>query len=125
MPPSLPQRTRVYQCHHLDSTRWDDVVPRPDDIIITTSLKAGTTWTQRIISLLVFQSPALPNTLHWVSPWPDARFIMTKAEMTGVVEGVEHRRFLKSHLPLDGLPYSPRTTYPHAAPRPPHPFTPT
>jgi hypothetical protein len=21
--PALPQRTRVYQCHHLDSTRWD------------------------------------------------------------------------------------------------------
>src|SRR5260370_23488114 len=83
---SLPQRTRVYQCHHLDSTRWDGVVPRPDDIIITTSLKAGTTWTQRIVSLLVFQSPKLPNTLHWVSPWPDARFIMTKAEMTGIVE---------------------------------------
>ena len=103
--PSLPQRTRVYQCHHLDSTRWDGVVPRPDDIIITTSLKAGTTWTQRIVSLLVFQTPGLPNTLHWVSPWPDARFIMTKAEMQAVVESVEHRRFLKSHLAFDGLPY--------------------
>ena len=103
--PSLPQRTRVYQCHHLDSTRWDGVAPRPDDIIITTSLKAGTTWTQRIVSLLVFQTPGLPNTLHWVSPWPDARFIMTKAEMQAVVESVEHRRFLKSHLAFDGLPY--------------------
>jgi hypothetical protein len=30
----LPQRTRVYLCHHLDSTRWDDVV-------ITTSLKGA------------------------------------------------------------------------------------
>ena len=107
----LPQRTRVYRCHHLDSTRWDDVVPRPDDIVITTSLKAGTTWTQRIVSLLVFQTTRLPNTLHWVSPWPDARFIMTKAEMTGIVEGVEHRRFLKTHLPLDGLPYWPSTKY--------------
>ena len=73
MPAPFPQRTRVYRCHHLDSTRWDDVVPRPDDIIITTSLKAGTTWTQRIVSLLVFQTLDLPKTLHWVSPWPDAR----------------------------------------------------
>src|SRR5713101_7149814 len=107
----LPQRTRVYRCHHLDSTRWDSVVPRSDDIIITTSLKAGTTWTQRIVSLLVFQTTQLPNTLHWVSPWPDARFINTKAEMQTVVEGVRHRRFLKSHLALDGLPYWESTKY--------------
>src|SRR5262245_56206870 len=105
MPPSLPQRTRVYRCHHLDSTRWDEVVPRKDDIIITTSLKAGTTWTQRIVSLLVFQKLELPNTLHWVSPWPDSRFIIGRDEMRGVVEGLTHRRFLKTHLPLDALPY--------------------
>ena len=105
MPPALPQRNRIYRCHHLDSTRWDDVVPRPDDIIITTSLKAGTTWTQRIVSLLVFQTTGLPNTLHWVSPWPDCRFIVGRAEMRAIVEGLEHRRFLKTHLALDALPY--------------------
>src|SRR5438067_7051901 len=94
--PTIPQRTRVYRCHHLDSTRWDDIVPRPDDIVITTSLKAGTTWTQRIVSLLVLQTLELPNMLHWVSPWPDCRFIIGRAEMRAVVEGVQHRRFLKS-----------------------------
>ena len=105
MPESLPQRTRVYRCHHLDSTRWDEVVPRPDDVIIATSLKAGTTWTQRIVSLLVFQTVDLPKTLHWVSPWPDCRFIIGRADMKEVVEGLTHRRFLKTHLPLDALPY--------------------
>src|SRR5258705_10932913 len=105
MPASLPQRTRIYRCHHLDSTRWDDVVPRPDDIVITTSLKAGTTWTQRIVSLLVFQSVELPGTLHFCSPWVDARWIGGRAEMRELVEGVPHRRFFKSHLPLDALPY--------------------
>jgi aryl sulfotransferase len=111
----LPERTRVYRCHHLDSTRWDLVVPRPDDIVITTSLKAGTTWTQRIVSLLVFQTRELPNTLHWVSPWPDCRFIGGSAEMQVIVESVEHRRFLKSHLPLDGLPYRESTKYVYVA----------
>jgi aryl sulfotransferase len=101
----LPQRTRTYRCHHLDSTRWDEVVPRPDDVIIATSLKAGTTWTQRIVSLLVFQTVELPKTLHWVSPWPDCRFIIGRADMKEVVEGLTHRRFLKTHLPLDALPY--------------------
>ena len=47
-----PERTRTYQNHHLDSTRWDAVTPRPDDIIITTAYKAGTTWTQRIVAAL-------------------------------------------------------------------------
>jgi aryl sulfotransferase len=108
---TFPQRTHVYQCHHLDSTRWDDIVPRPDDIVITTSLKAGTTWTQRIVSLLVFQTVALPNTLHWVSPWPDSRFVIPRAEMAEVVESLRHRRFLKSHLALDGLPYRESTKY--------------
>ena len=111
MPVRLPERTRVYRCHHLDSMRWDDVVPRPDDIIISTSLKAGTTWTQRIVSLLVFQTRELPKTLHWVSPWPDCRFIVGRTHMRVVVEGLEHRRFLKSHLPLDALPYWETTKY--------------
>ena len=41
--PDLPERSRVYQCHHFDSTRWDFLERRPDDIIIATSYKAGTT----------------------------------------------------------------------------------
>jgi hypothetical protein len=36
----LPQRTRVYLCHHLDSTGWDDVV-------ITTSLKGAWAWSTK------------------------------------------------------------------------------
>ena len=57
------------------------------------------------MSLLVFQTLELPNTLHWVSPWPGCRFIIGRAEMRAVVEGLTHRRFLKSHLALGGLPY--------------------
>ena len=49
-----PERTRVYRNHHLDSLRWDGVVPRDDDIVITTAYKAGTTWTQRIVAALLF-----------------------------------------------------------------------
>ena len=49
-----PQRTRTYQNHHLDSTRWDEVELRPGDILISTSYKAGTTWTQTIVGHLIF-----------------------------------------------------------------------
>jgi hypothetical protein len=49
-----PPRTRTYRSHHLDSTRWDHLTLRSGDIVIATSMKAGTTWMQRIVSLLVF-----------------------------------------------------------------------
>ena len=50
--PVHPPADREYRNHHLDSTRWDDFVPRDDDIVITTAYKAGTTWTQRIVAAL-------------------------------------------------------------------------
>src|SRR5581483_12509020 len=40
--PTLPNRTRIYRHHHLDSTRWDAVRQRPGDIVVSTSAKAGT-----------------------------------------------------------------------------------
>src|SRR5437879_5680814 len=40
-----------------DSRRWNLFEPRDGDIVIGTFAKCGTTWTQRIVDLLVFQSP--------------------------------------------------------------------
>ena len=51
----LPTRTRHYQNAVMNSAKWDSFIPRPDDIIITTSYKAGTTWLQGICAALVFQ----------------------------------------------------------------------
>jgi aryl sulfotransferase len=101
----LPQRTRVYQNHHLDSTRWDRYAPRPDDVIISTSYKAGTTWTQRIVSLLVLGAGPLPSPLGAISPWIDSRFFEPEEPMYERIEAQTHTRFLKSHLPLDAIPY--------------------
>ena len=36
MPTKLPKLERVYQNHHLDSTRWDRYTVRDGDIIIAT-----------------------------------------------------------------------------------------
>ena len=107
-----PERTRVYQNHHLDSTRWDVIVPRPDDIVVTTSYKSGTTWMQQILLYLLHgDEDPLPDT-RALSPWPDARFMGTnKQQLADMSEGLLGRRFFKSHLPLDGLPYWPDAKY--------------
>ena len=57
----LPQRSRLYQNHHFDSTRWDWFETRPDDIVVGTSYKAGTTWTQAILANLLFPDGSFPD----------------------------------------------------------------
>ena len=108
---AVPQRTRVYQNHHLDSTRWDGFVPRDDDIIVTTAYKAGTTWTQRIVAALVLGPGPLPDGLNQLSPWLDARFMGPLDDMLTSLDGQTHRRFVKSHLAADGLPFYPQAKY--------------
>ena len=109
MPGSAPERTREYRNHHLDSTRWDGVVPRDDDIIITTAYKAGTTWTQRIVAALIF-GPG-PVDLKFASPWVDARFHGPIEPLLAELEGQRHRRFMKSHLAADGMRFFPQAKY--------------
>lgn len=49
-----PQKAGELHSNHFDSTIWNDLVFRDDDIVISTSLKSGTTWVQQIISQLIF-----------------------------------------------------------------------
>jgi aryl sulfotransferase len=111
MKADLPNPTREYKNHHLDSTRWHAFQPREDDIIVTTSYKSGTTWMQQILHLLIFKDTpdALPMGL--VSPWIDARFHGPLEDVIKGIEAQNHRRFVKSHLPFDGLPYYPQAKY--------------
>jgi len=88
----------------MDSTRWDHFTPRPDDIVITTSYKAGTTWMQAICAALVFQAPEPPAAQDDLSPWLDALFAPID-EVIELLDGLENRRYLKTHLPLDGIRY--------------------
>jgi aryl sulfotransferase len=107
---AIPQRVRTYRNWILDSTRWDQYVPREGDVLISTSYKSGTTWMQRIVSLLLFGAGPLPAGLFDLSPWVDNRFSPVE-ELREKLERQEHRRFVKSHLPLDALPYYPQVRY--------------
>ena len=90
-----PRRTRTYRSHHLDSERWDHVTLRPGDVVISTSMKAGTTWMQRIMSLLVFGTGPLPAPLVTLSPWIDAAFLGDVDGVVASIEAQQHQRFLK------------------------------
>lgn len=104
---------RVVQTFHMDSTRWDSYRPRTGDIVVATYPKCGTTWTQRILSLLIFQSPE-PRPLT-ISPWLDERFLGPLEDSLTQLEAQTHRRFLKSHLPFDALPHPPGVKFIHVA----------
>lgn len=108
---SSPVRERVYLSHHRDSRRWDAYRPRAGDVIISTASKSGTTWTQRILSLLVFGAGDLPDALARISPCLDQWFMGKLADEVARIEAQQHKRFLKSHLPLDGLPFFPEVLY--------------
>ena len=93
-----------------DNARWDGFAFRDGDIVISTPPKCGTTWTQMICALLIFRKPHFDKPLDQISPWLD----MTTRTVESVVTDLEaqtHRRFIKTHTPLDGLPFDERVTY--------------
>jgi aryl sulfotransferase len=104
----------------LDSTRWQAFIPRDDDIVISTSYKSGTTWTQAIVRELIIHAmqqaditdPAQFPADNASSLWPDCRFREgSPDELHATLEAQPHRRFLKTHLALDGLPIYARVKY--------------
>lgn len=99
---------------YCDSRQWDAYRPRDGDVVIATAPKVGTTWTQQIVNLLIFQNVE-PRPLMMISPWFDCRIQMPPEMMMQIIEGQDHRRFLKSHLPMDGLPIYSETRYIHVA----------
>lgn len=107
--PVWPRKTRELHNHHFDSTVWNDFRFRPDDIVIGTYAKSGTTWTQQIVSQLIFTGAEDVNVSE-LSPWLDLR-VPPKDVKLSAVEAQVHRRFLKTHLPVDALVFSQEAKY--------------
>ena len=105
---------KIYKTWTTDGARWQHYRPRDGDIIIATYPKCGTTWMQRIVDLLTHQSPEARPILE-VSAWIDMCFGPPVDFVIEQIEAQKHRRFLKSHLPFDGLPHFDQVRYIHVA----------
>ncbi|MEH0840855.1 sulfotransferase domain-containing protein [Micromonospora sp. CPCC 205711] len=101
---------RRYRTGLTDSSWWDGFTFRPDDIVVSTPSKCGTTWAQMICALLVHGSAELPAPLTVLSPWLDMR-LRPAREVRDALDRQTHRRIIKTHTPLDGLPAAPGVTY--------------
>lgn len=108
-----PKKIREIHNHHMDSTIWNDFQFRDDDIIIATYGKSGTTWMQQIVAQLIFngeENLSVPE----MSPWLDLRF-PPKEEKLAAMEAQSHRRFIKTHLPVDAFVFNPSVKHIYVA----------
>ena len=104
-----PRKTREMHNHHFDSTVWNDFAFRPNDIVIATYGKSGTTWLQQIVAELLFKDTNEMSVAE-MSPWLDLR-VPPKPVKLEALEAQTHRRFIKTHLSVDALVYSPIAKY--------------
>lgn len=104
-----PRKTRELQNHHFDSTIWNDFRFREDDVVVSTYAKSGTTWMQQIVGQILF-GPDPELAVSEMSPWVDLR-VPPKAVKLPEIEAQTHRRFLKTHLPVDALVFSSQAKY--------------
>ncbi|MCB9796383.1 MAG: amino acid adenylation domain-containing protein [Alphaproteobacteria bacterium] len=108
--PPVPGRQRIYRSELTDSTRWERFKPRPGDVFVCTMEKHGTTWTQTLCAMLLAGRSELPAPLAELSPWFDG-LERPVEEAVALLEAQYGRRVIKTHTPLDGLPYYPQCTY--------------
>jgi len=104
-PPLRHYKTAVW-----DSARWEGFARRGDDVLICTPYKSGTTWMQMICALLIFRTADLPLPLAEISPWMELR-AAPDGQVHAMLDAQSHRRFIKTHTPLDGLPWDARNRH--------------
>jgi len=108
-PTAWPRKTRELHNHHMDSTVWNGFRFRPGDVVVATYGKSGTTWVQQVVGQLLLggrEDVDVPE----LSPWLDLR-VPPKEVKLAALEAQRHRRFVKTHLPVDALVFSSDARY--------------
>lgn len=104
-----PVKRREMQNHHFDSTVWNAFNFRDGDVVIATYGKSGTTWTQQIVGQILSDG-AGDIAINESSLWLDLR-VPPNDEKLSLYEAQVGRRFMKTHLPVDALVFSPKAKY--------------
>jgi aryl sulfotransferase len=104
---TYPRAVRRYRSEA--NERWEGFAHQPGDVVVSTRSKCGTTWVQVICLLLVHGAP-LPAPLAELSPWLDWD-VEPLAAVRDRLAAQDHRRVIKTHTPLDGLPLRADVTY--------------
>ncbi|HET7474592.1 MAG TPA: sulfotransferase domain-containing protein [Dermatophilaceae bacterium] len=99
-----------YRTVVFDSARWEGFRFRGGDIVISTPPKCGTTWMQTCCAMLVLDTVQFDRPLARISPWLDMQ-TNARSDVVENLEAQSHRRIIKTHTPLDGLPFDERVTY--------------
>ena len=100
-----------------NTDRWENFSLRDGDIFICTPSKSGTTWMQAICAHIVFKDTEFYAPIGEISPWYDVDGTAVE-DIVAKLEAQTHRRIIKSHTPLDGMPYFENATYVHVARNP-------
>jgi aryl sulfotransferase len=108
-----PSKSREVRNFTSDSARWNDIRFREGDIVVASYAKTGTTWVQQIVAQLIFGGePEIE--IQAISPFVDSH-VGEREDLLAMLESQNHRRFMKTHLPLDALVFSPRAKYLYVA----------
>jgi hypothetical protein len=94
---------RRYSEEDADNARWEGFAFRPGDVVISAPSKSGTTWTQLLVALVLFDGPDFPEPVGKMSLWMEQK-TRPVAEAHAVFAAQPHRRFIKTHTPIDGVP---------------------
>lgn len=97
-----PCCNKIYISAIIDNTRWNNYKPRAGDFIISTSYKSGTTWMQAILANLLIDKSEFK--LSDLSPWYE-KLTIPLEYVNKILEGQDHPRIIKTHLPIDAIPY--------------------
>jgi aryl sulfotransferase len=101
---NIPHRSSIYVGPGTDTNRWDAFRSRSDDVLVCTPPKCGTTWTQAICANLILGTSDFEGKITDISPWFDSKIESLEQSLRNL-EAQSHRRFIKTHTPLDGIPY--------------------
>lgn len=110
MPALTSERLRDYSGPVTNTDIWDAFELRADDVIVCTPPKCGTTWTLNIVMMLIHGRVVPDAGNREAAPWLDCAFRDRKA-IAAKQAALTRRRCLKSHTPMDGIPYAAEPTY--------------